>query len=156
MLPAAALASRPAFPLASRPAFILACHLQGQDDAALVAVSTKYLKTYESGFGWGAPRGSCGQCVCIVSERSHQLLGSRRRPQRSAGCQAQPIRRPAARHSWQGSHVTCKACAAAAMTEGAAAYPLLCCSACMVLTWWSTAGWTQRRWRLPRVALAWW
>lgn len=32
-------------------------------DAAMVALSTKYLKTYQG--GWTSDKGACGQCMCI-------------------------------------------------------------------------------------------
>ncbi|KAI8464817.1 MAG: hypothetical protein J3K34DRAFT_439029 [Monoraphidium minutum] len=37
--------------------------LQGDDNYAMVAVSTKYLKTYEG--GWAASKGACDKCMCI-------------------------------------------------------------------------------------------
>lgn len=37
--------------------------ITGEDRAALVAVSTKYLKTYQG--GWQPDKGTCGQCMCI-------------------------------------------------------------------------------------------
>jgi hypothetical protein len=42
-----------------------ACNLRlkGEDEAAMVAVSTKYLKTYQG--GWAGDKGSCGKCMCI-------------------------------------------------------------------------------------------
>jgi hypothetical protein len=35
----------------------------GTDEAALIAVSTKYLRTYHG--GWASDKGSCGKCLCI-------------------------------------------------------------------------------------------
>lgn len=42
-----------------------ACNLRlkGNDRAAMVAVSTKYLKTYQG--GWAGDKGACGQCMCV-------------------------------------------------------------------------------------------
>ena len=37
--------------------------LRGNDKFAMVAVSTKYLKTYQG--GWTSNRGACHQCMCI-------------------------------------------------------------------------------------------
>jgi hypothetical protein len=37
--------------------------LTGSDHRALIAVSTKYLKTYQG--GWSQDTGSCGMCMCI-------------------------------------------------------------------------------------------
>ncbi|KAI8462327.1 MAG: hypothetical protein J3K34DRAFT_194117 [Monoraphidium minutum] len=37
--------------------------LAGDDHAALVAVSTKYLKTYQG--GWAADKGACDKCMCV-------------------------------------------------------------------------------------------
>jgi hypothetical protein len=44
---------------------LAACNriLRGNDDFAMVAVSTKYLKTYQG--GWTSNRGACHQCMCI-------------------------------------------------------------------------------------------
>ena len=38
-------------------------NIKGDDKAALVAVSTKYLKTYQG--GWAADKGACGKCICV-------------------------------------------------------------------------------------------
>lgn len=38
--------------------------LKGSDEKALVAVSTKYLKTYQGGWNPSSP-GACGKCMCI-------------------------------------------------------------------------------------------
>jgi hypothetical protein len=37
--------------------------LAGTNERALVAVSTKYLKTYQG--GWAPNKGACGMCMCI-------------------------------------------------------------------------------------------
>lgn len=37
--------------------------LEGSNETAMVAVSTKYLKT--SQHGWVDDKGSCGRCMCI-------------------------------------------------------------------------------------------
>ena len=49
----------------SSPNHLAACNqrLYGSDDAALVAVSTKYLKTFQG--GWAPDKGACGQCMCV-------------------------------------------------------------------------------------------
>ncbi|KAF8072387.1 ttc4 [Scenedesmus sp. PABB004] len=49
----------------SSPEHKAACNkvLRGSDDAAMVAVSSKYLKTYQG--GWAADGGACGQCMCV-------------------------------------------------------------------------------------------
>jgi hypothetical protein len=38
-------------------------YLYGGDEAAMVAVSTKYLKTFQG--GWAPDKGSCGMCMCV-------------------------------------------------------------------------------------------
>ena len=49
----------------SSPGHLAACNkrLKGDDGAALVAVSTKYLKTYQG--GWAGDKGACDKCVCV-------------------------------------------------------------------------------------------
>jgi hypothetical protein len=49
----------------SSPQHYAACNriLKGSNEAALVALSTKYLKTYQG--GWAADKGACNQCMCI-------------------------------------------------------------------------------------------
>lgn len=49
----------------SSPAHKAACNavLRGADDAALIAVSTKYLKTYQG--GWAKDTGACNKCMCV-------------------------------------------------------------------------------------------
>jgi hypothetical protein len=37
--------------------------IQGSSEAAMVAVSTKYLKTYQG--GWTSDTGACGKCMCV-------------------------------------------------------------------------------------------
>jgi hypothetical protein len=49
----------------SQPTHKGACNvdLAGSNDTAVVAVSTKYLKTAQH--GWAEDKGSCGQCMCV-------------------------------------------------------------------------------------------
>ena len=49
----------------SYPKHLSACNriLRGNDKYAMAAVSTKYLKSYQG--GWGSNRGACHQCMCI-------------------------------------------------------------------------------------------
>ncbi|GBF96386.1 hypothetical protein Rsub_09185 [Raphidocelis subcapitata] len=49
----------------SSPQHKAACkkELHGEDHAALVAVSTKYLKTYQG--GWATDKGACDKCMCV-------------------------------------------------------------------------------------------
>lgn len=49
----------------SSPQHKAACNrvLRGDDDAAMVAVSTKYLKTYQG--GWASDTGACWKCMCV-------------------------------------------------------------------------------------------
>lgn len=49
----------------SSPQHKAACNkiLHGEDDAALVAVSTKYLKSYQG--GWAGDKGACDKCMCV-------------------------------------------------------------------------------------------
>lgn len=49
----------------SSPQHKAACNkiLRGDDDAALVAVSTKYLKTWQG--GWASDKGACNKCMCV-------------------------------------------------------------------------------------------
>lgn len=49
----------------SSPNHKAACNqvLKGDDRAAMVAVSTKYLKTWQG--GWADDKGACGQCMCV-------------------------------------------------------------------------------------------
>ena len=49
----------------SSPGHKAACNkwLYGDDQYAMVAVSTKYLKTYHG--GWAGDKGACGKCMCI-------------------------------------------------------------------------------------------
>jgi len=49
----------------SSPQHKAACNkvLTGDDQAALVAVSTKYLKTYQG--GWASDKGACDKCMCV-------------------------------------------------------------------------------------------
>jgi hypothetical protein len=49
----------------SSPQHKAACNkwLTGDDSAAMVAVSTKYLKTYHG--GWSTDKGACDKCMCV-------------------------------------------------------------------------------------------
>eukprot|EP00878_Enallax_costatus_P034058 GHUV01037667.1.p1 GENE.GHUV01037667.1~~GHUV01037667.1.p1 ORF type:complete len:197 (-),score=33.99 GHUV01037667.1:117-707(-) len=49
----------------SSPQHKAACNrvLRGDDNAAMVAVSTKYLKTYQG--GWASDTGACWKCMCV-------------------------------------------------------------------------------------------
>lgn len=49
----------------SSPQHKAACNkvLRGNNDAAMVAVSTKYLKTYQG--GWADDKGACNKCMCV-------------------------------------------------------------------------------------------
>lgn len=60
----------------SSPAHKAACNavLKGSDEAAMVAVSTKYLKTFQG--GWNADTGSCGKCMCIRMHGADELFNS--------------------------------------------------------------------------------
>jgi hypothetical protein len=49
----------------SSPQHKAACNkvLRGDNDYAMVAVSTKYLKTYQG--GWAGDKGACDRCMCV-------------------------------------------------------------------------------------------
>lgn len=49
----------------SSPQHLAACNkvLRGDNDYAMVAVSTKYLKTYQG--GWAGDKGACDRCMCV-------------------------------------------------------------------------------------------
>lgn len=49
----------------SSPQQFAACNkrLRGSDDYAMVALSTKYLKTYQG--GWAGDKGACDKCMCV-------------------------------------------------------------------------------------------
>jgi hypothetical protein len=49
----------------SSPQHKAACDkvLRGDNDHAMVAVSTKYLKTYQG--GWAGDKGACDRCMCV-------------------------------------------------------------------------------------------
>jgi hypothetical protein len=49
----------------SSPNHKAACNkiLKGDDDAAMVAVSTKYLKSHQG--GWAGDKGACDMCMCV-------------------------------------------------------------------------------------------